>query len=786
MQRNLAYALLLLLGVAVFSCNDDEETEEVIKAFLSFNYISEFNPELYESISLEVYNEEDELVVEFSSLSEVPEKVEVPVGKYYVIVRSDEFITNLLGVEVFTETETIEITQSGTIMVDLEMILAYVELYWGVERVQDGKEDGDPVKFKVSLLDGDGELVSNRVQNINVKLAFTGNGLNDLASTPPSSVSFKLNDKSKIISLDVADDDLIENPEEISLTISDPTIGEISVASASANILDIDIEEALWVIQAEEDGSEDGNDVEFGIKLTNEDNDDLTNATGNSLSVNISFGGTANQSDIDDTLPTSVSIEDGDFSTVVRLDVEDDDVFENDENFFAEISNPEIGEIGDADSDEVIIEDNDNFYWSIVLIQDGEEGGDDLIFQLQLKNASGFAFTNNSSKTYTVDLDYDGSASGSDFESALPGQISLTPGNSSVNLTLEVEDDASLEGTEDLEVTISNPSNGAIQNPFVATGDIIDNDASDYYLEIVDTQYGFEGSSALIFTVNLLDGDDDPITNTSGGNITADIDFSGEASQSDFTTTYPTGISISNGSSSVQVILSVDNDGFTEGTETAIATLSNPSGADLTADFSTTGYVQDDDFCSASSSNTSDEWLARFQLNTINNATGSNTYTDYTNISTELVKNSGYTATFEMGICCNGLWDEYFRIWIDYNQDGDWDDANEDLGSTFLPDASAGETTTVSFTVPSSASTGPTRLRVQQRYNQVSDPCSSFTFGEYEDYTVVIVDATSADLGEEEEPMRNTMKAMPHPVRVERNVIPVEPNSEEALKKYKK
>ncbi|MCB0461683.1 MAG: DUF5011 domain-containing protein [Flavobacteriaceae bacterium] len=139
-------------------------------------------------------------------------------------------------------------------------------------------------------------------------------------------------------------------------------------------------------------------------------------------------------------------------------------------------------------------------------------------------------------------------------------------------------------------------------------------------------------------------------------------------------------------------------------------------------------------YCDSASTNINDEYIGRVQLNTIDNASGGQFYTDFTNISTDLTKNSQYTITVTP-TWTGTVYSEGYSVWIDYNKDGDFDDAGEQVWTQ-----SATQTTPVSgsFTVPSGATDGATRMRVSMSYNAIPSACGSFTYGEVEDYTVNI------------------------------------------------
>jgi chitodextrinase len=143
-------------------------------------------------------------------------------------------------------------------------------------------------------------------------------------------------------------------------------------------------------------------------------------------------------------------------------------------------------------------------------------------------------------------------------------------------------------------------------------------------------------------------------------------------------------------------------------------------------------------YCTASGNNASEEWIARVQLADIDNTSGSNSgYADFTNISTNLTKGAAYPVILTPAFS-GSTYNEYWRVWIDLNKDGDFDDAGElvfDAGSL------SKTIVTGSITVPSGASLGSTRMRVIMRYNAAPSPCGTFNYGEVEDYSVNIIDA---------------------------------------------
>ena len=81
---------------------------------------------------------------------------------------------------------------------------------------------------------------------------------------------------------------------------------------------------------------------------------------------------------------------------------------------------------------------------------------------------------------------------------------------------------------------------------------------------------------------------------------------------------------------------------------------------------------------------------------------------------------------------------QYFAIWVDFNDDGDFSDSGEHLWSspTNVWSSSVG-----SITIPSTVSLGSYRLRIRSNYSAsigASESCSNFIYGETHDYTVTV------------------------------------------------
>lgn len=170
-------------------------------------------------------------------------------------------------------------------------------------------------------------------------------------------------------------------------------------------------------------------------------------------------------------------------------------------------------------------------------------------------------------------------------------------------------------------------------------------------------------------------------------------------------------------------------------------------------------------YCASKGNSVADEWIQRVVFGSINNTSGSNGgYRDYTNLSTTVSKGTNQTITIYPA-WSGTIYNEAYTVFIDWNRDGDFNDSNETVYSR-----SATNATSVSGTisVPSTASTGTTRMRVSMKYNANSTSCETFSYGEVEDYYINVTGTSKISVGnkKEETTIQNTVnefKIFPNP-----------------------
>ncbi|MEM9919867.1 MAG: acetylxylan esterase [Bacteroidota bacterium] len=151
-----------------------------------------------------------------------------------------------------------------------------------------------------------------------------------------------------------------------------------------------------------------------------------------------------------------------------------------------------------------------------------------------------------------------------------------------------------------------------------------------------------------------------------------------------------------------------------------------------------TGGGGPSDYCT-SVGNASNDWISRVVFNTIDNASDQDEYGDYTAISTRVSIGQAIQLQLEPGKT-NPSDDEYWRIWIDYNQDETFDQGTELVYSFFGKGNVYG-----TLFIQDYAQTGPTRMRIaMQRDGYLEDACENPSFGEVEEYTLIINPAATA------------------------------------------
>ncbi len=138
-------------------------------------------------------------------------------------------------------------------------------------------------------------------------------------------------------------------------------------------------------------------------------------------------------------------------------------------------------------------------------------------------------------------------------------------------------------------------------------------------------------------------------------------------------------------------------------------------------------------YCSSKGNTVNYEYIDYVGIGGISNATGANGgYGDFTSQIANLSYGSN-TIVLSIGFV-SASYTEHWGVWIDFNKNGTFESSEKVVtGST-----SSSGNLSYTFTIPSSAMGGNTRMRVSMKWNGAPSPCETFGYGEVEDYTVII------------------------------------------------
>ena len=121
------------------------------------------------------------------------------------------------------------------------------------------------------------------------------------------------------------------------------------------------------------------------------------------------------------------------------------------------------------------------------------------------------------------------------------------------------------------------------------------------------------------------------------------------------------------------------------------------------------------------------------------------TYVDYTVQSVDVTPGSSYTVDINLGTCSSQgtAWIDFAKVYIDWNIDGDFDDAGE-MVAQISPILSP-STHSLTINVPVNAIPGQSRMRIVSQNDDYqptnnANPCDEQVayFGETEDYTIIV------------------------------------------------
>ncbi|MBL7817476.1 MAG: HYR domain-containing protein [Saprospiraceae bacterium] len=151
-------------------------------------------------------------------------------------------------------------------------------------------------------------------------------------------------------------------------------------------------------------------------------------------------------------------------------------------------------------------------------------------------------------------------------------------------------------------------------------------------------------------------------------------------------------------------------------------------------------------YCASASQNPWNEWIARVQMNTLNNESEKSRadrfvigYSDWTDKGTTLTQGLSYPLSITPGLSWSGQQTNlYFRAWIDFNKNSVFEDSEK----IFERNATS-QLVTSNIVIPAVTQLGTTTMRVSMKRDAYPTACESFLAGEVEDYSIILVSGNS-------------------------------------------
>ncbi len=135
--------------------------------------------------------------------------------------------------------------------------------------------------------------------------------------------------------------------------------------------------------------------------------------------------------------------------------------------------------------------------------------------------------------------------------------------------------------------------------------------------------------------------------------------------------------------------------------------------------------------------------IDKFSLKSINNTDSicnNGGYHNFTSMNTTLYKGGSYNVYIS-----SSSGPEYASLWIDFNDNYEFDESELMVENLYLEKQDTIYKQLIE--IPETAVNGPHRLRVRTSYYEYIDPCEDYYYGEIQDYTVIIADPVSKDVG---------------------------------------
>jgi Autotransporter beta-domain/Calx-beta domain len=353
------------------------------------------------------------------------------------------------------------------------------------------------------------------------------------------------------ITIPVLQDSIVEGPETVIVSLTAATSNVAITASGSTTNTIADDDVAVVTIVNAVNGAEPATNGTLTVTQSAVSASDTI--------VVLSYGGTATNA-TDYTRPTSVTIPAGATTAIVTLAIVDDLIIEGAEFVDVTLASVSSGlaTLGATVLATNSVTDNDVAALTIVTTTNGAEP---VTAGVLTVTQSAISVSDS-----VIVLGYAGTATNG-FDYTRPASVTIPAGGTTATITLPIVDDALVEGTETVDVTLVSVTSGlaTLGTTITATSTLADNDVA--VVTVANVTDAGEPATNGVLTVSqsAVSVSDTVISYSVGGLAT---------SSSDFTPLSGT-ITIPAGATSASIAIGVLDDTLVEGPETIVITLTN-------------------------------------------------------------------------------------------------------------------------------------------------------------------------------------------------------------------
>jgi GrpB-like predicted nucleotidyltransferase (UPF0157 family) len=389
-------------------------------------------------------------------------------------------------------------------------------------------------------------------------------------------LTFAPGETSKPITVQVLDDSTYEGDESFTVTLSSPMGADLGLSTATVTIFDNDSPPMFQFSSTTYGIGEAAGTVTITVTKTGSTAVDAT------VHFTTSDGTASAPGDYTSTAG-DLTFAPADTSISFTVPINNDTTFEGNENFEVRLSAPTNATLGANNSATVTIVDNDpapTVQFSAANYNVNESAGTATV-----------TVTKIGSTALTTTVHYatsDGSAAAPGDYTAISGDLTFAPGETSKDFTVPIVNDSVFEATESFSVALSLPGNSTLGTQSTATVTITDNDPAPT-VQFSPVSYAIgEGNGPVILTV----------TKTGSTAVNATVHFAtsdGTAvAPGDYTSTSGD-LTFAPSETSKQISVPIINDTLIENDETFNVTLSAPSSATLGTPSTATVTIIDND-----------------------------------------------------------------------------------------------------------------------------------------------------------------------------------------------